>query len=506
MRSITLKLVLAFLAISLVSTLLFGLLARYTTVREFQDYASSNEQSHVAAALEEYYRVEGSWLGIESAYFYWRMPHAPGGQGPGPRAVDPMTVTDAHGVVVRAGPDYRLGELLSSDEIAHSHPLVVEGNTVGYLATQTAAFGRDPLEEAFLQRFGQLLVYSALGAVAVSLLLGIILSGTFSRPIRDLTTATRAIADGDLSQQVPVRSRDELGQLADSFNRMTTKLAWSLHLRRQMTADIAHELRTPLSLILGHAEAVHDGVLPPTAGNFEIIRDEAGRLENLVEDLRTLSLADAGELSFVPQPVAPEVLLREVASMYQYRAQQEGIALEQRVEPGLPPVQMDAGRMTQVLTNILDNAFRHTPAAGKAPATAGKIVLGASRAAGDFGSPSKGDALSLSTGGALSPSTGGALSPSKGGVELWIRDNGPGVEPDDLARIFDRFYRADPSRQRDVSAGSAGGGSGLGLAIAKSIVEMHGGQIHAASAPGEGLTISILLPAWESTYLPASSR
>ena len=458
MRSITRKLVLAFLAVSLVSTLLFGLLARYTTVREFQDYASSNEQSHVAAALEEYYRIEGSWLGIQSALFYWRMPHTPGGQGMGPRAVDPMTVADAHGVVVRAGPDYRVREQLSSDEIAHSHPLVVDGVTVGYLVTQTAAFGRDPLEQAFLARFGQLLIYSALGAVAVSLLLGIFLSGTLSRPIRELTTATRAIADGDLSQQVPVRSRDELGELAGSFNRMTTKLAHSLHLRRQMTADIAHELRTPLSLILGHAEAVHDGVLPPSTENFEIIRDEAGRLEHLVEDLRTLSLADAGELSFAPQAVAPEDLLREVASMYQYRAQQQGIALEQQVEPGLPLVQIDPGRMTQVLTNVLDNAFRHTPEAGK-------IVLGAVRA--------------------------------EGGVELWIRDSGPGVEPDDLVRIFDRFYRADPSRQRD-----AGSGSGLGLAIAKSIVEMHGGQIRASTAPGQGLTISILLPASDSEPFP----
>jgi signal transduction histidine kinase len=280
LRSITLRLVLAFLAVGLVSTLLFGLLARYTTVREFQDYASTNEESHVAAALEEYHRIEGSWLGIQSALFYWRMPHMPGGQGAGARAVDPMTVADVEGVVVRAGPDYRLGEQLSRDEIARSRPLVVDGVTVGFLVTQAAALGRDPLEEAFLARFGQLLVYSALGAVAVSLLLGIFLSGTLSRPIRELTTATRAIADGDLSQQVPVRSRDELGALADSFNRMTAKLARSLHLRRQMTADIAHELRTPLSLILGHAEAVHDGVLPPTTENFEIIRDEASRLEH----------------------------------------------------------------------------------------------------------------------------------------------------------------------------------------------------------------------------------
>ena len=449
MRSITLKLVLAFLAVSLVSILLFGLLARYTTVREFRDYASSNEQSHVAAALEEYYRLEGSWLGIESARFYWRTQHMPGGPGMGPRPVDPMTVADTRGVVVRAGPDYQLGEHLSSEEIARGHPLVVDGITVGYLATQPATLGRNPLEDAFVARFAQLLLYSAIGAVAVSLLLGILLSRTLSRPIRELTTATRAIADGDLTQQVPVRSRDELGELAGSFNRMTTRLARSLRLRRQMTADIAHELRTPLSLILGHAEAVHDGVLPASSENFEIIRDEAARLEQLVEDLRTLSLADAGELSFTPQAVAPETLLREVASMYQYRAQQQGIALEQRVEPGLPPVAMDPGRMTQVLTNVLDNALRYAPPGGR-------ILLAAARV--------------------------------DGAVELSIRDNGPGVEPDDLARIFDRFYRTDPSRQRDA-------GSGLGLAIAKSIVELHGGQIRASSAPGEGLTISILLPA-----------
>jgi signal transduction histidine kinase len=200
-------------------------------------------------------------------------------------------------------------------------------------------------------------------------------------------------------------------------------------------------------------------VLPPSTENFEIIRDEASRLEHLVDDLRTLSLADAGELSFAPQPVAAENLLREVRSMYQYRAQQQGIALEQHVEPGLPPLQVDAGRMTQVLTNILDNALRHMPDSGTGTHSAGKVVLAATRA--------------------------------EDAVELSIQDSGPGVGADDLERIFDRFYRADSSRQRD-------GGSGLGLAIAKSIVEMHGGQIRASSAPGEGLTISILLPALET--------
>ena len=141
-----------------------------------------------------------------------------------------------------------------------------------------------------------MLVYSALGAAVVALLIGIFLSRTLTRPIRELTEATHAVADGNLGQLVSVRSKDEMGELAESFNQMSADLARSTEARKQMTADIAHELRTPLSLIIGHAEAVHDGVLPPNKENFEIVREEALRLEHLVDDLRTLSLADAGEL------------------------------------------------------------------------------------------------------------------------------------------------------------------------------------------------------------------
>ena len=169
----------------------------------------------------------------------------------------------------------------------------------------------------------------------------------------------------DLSQQVPVRSNDELGELAKAFNKMSTELSRSVNARKQMTADIAHELRTPLSLILGHAEAVHDGVLPPTLENFEIIREEAARLEHLVDDLRTLSLADAGELTINLQTIEPQRLLQEVASLYQYQTQKKNISLELDIAAPLSTIEVDPGRMTQVLTNILDNALRHTPEGGR---------------------------------------------------------------------------------------------------------------------------------------------
>jgi signal transduction histidine kinase len=280
-------------------------------------------------------------------------------------------------------------------------------------------------------------------------LLGIFFSRTLTRPIRELTRAAHAISQGDLSQRVSVRSQDELGELAEAFNKMSSELSRSVNTRKQMTADIAHELRTPLSLILGHAEAVHDGVLPPTPENFEIIREEAARLEQLVNDLRTLSLADAGELSITLQIVEPEKLLNEVAALYQYRTQAKNITLQLEIAAPLPTLEVDPGRMTQVLTNILDNALRHTPEGGR-------IVLSAHRS-GDQ-------------------------------VELAIQDSGPGVPAGMLERIFERFYRTDSARQR------ADGGSGLGLAIAKSIVLAHNGQVSAESEPGQGLKIRIRLP------------
>jgi signal transduction histidine kinase len=198
-------------------------------------------------------------------------------------------------------------------------------------------------------------------------------------------------------------------------------------------------------------------VLPPTAENFEIIREEATRLEHLVNDLRTLSLADAGELTINLQVIEPERLVNEVAAIFQYETRRKNISLDVDIASPLPTIEVDPGRMTQVLTNILDNATRHTPEGGR-------ILLSARQAADN--------------------------------VELSVQDSGPGVPADVLERIFERFYRTDTSRQRDGDTG----GSGLGLAIAKSIVQAHGGQLSAESdmapvgGPGQGLKIIISLP------------
>jgi signal transduction histidine kinase len=448
MRTITLKLVFSFLGISLVSILLIVLFVRYTTDREFRRFTETNDRSTIMDTLENYYIVHGSWDGIDTAELFRRIPDTK--DSPPPEPYSPLTVVDQAGKVIRAGSGFNLGAMISSDELQRGTPIQVDGQTVGYLIFAPPPFDENSPERNFLNRTAQYLVYSALATTFLALILGILLSRSLTSPIRELTRATHAVSEGDLSQQVRVRSGDELGELARAFNKMSAELARSVNTRRQMTADIAHELRTPLSLILGHAEAVHDGVLPPSPENFEIIREEAGRLEHLVDDLRTLSLADAGELSIEKQPVDLKKLLQDIASAYQHRVQQKSVALELDVSSELPPVQVDANRLTQVVTNILDNALRYTPEYGK-------IIL--------------------------------AVKKVEDGVRISTQDSGPGIKNgEDVNRIFDRFYRLDASRDR------AEGGSGLGLAIAKSIVQAHGGQIWAESVPGHGLTVFIELP------------
>jgi signal transduction histidine kinase len=450
MRSISSKLILAFLSIGIISVAVIFVTATLNTRSEFIRFLTDQTQSNVVTQLSDYYQQYGSWEGVESVL---RPDGDEPGPGPGPnRRFYPFTLTTESGVVISPNGGYKIGDQVPQQDLAKGISITKDDKVIGVLVPIPAPFQGRPREVEFIDRTNRILLYGALIGAVIALLLGIFLSRTLTRPIRELTRATHAVSEGDLSQQVPVRSNDELGELAQAFNKMSSELSRSVNTRKQMTADIAHELRTPLSLILGHAEAVHDGVLPPSRENFEIIREEAERLEHLVNDLRILSLADAGELSINPQTVEPDRLLQEVAAIYQYQTQRKNVTLDLEIASSLSDIEVDPGRMTQVLTNILDNALRHTPGGGR-------IVLSA-RDANDQ-------------------------------VELAIEDSGPGLKAEDIDRIFDRFYRTDSSRQRD---GDFPGGSGLGLAIARSIVQAHGGQLLAESEEGKGLKVIVRLP------------
>ena len=446
---LTTKLILAFLLVSLFSTGIIVAVTRVTTNREFDKFVNDRYKTDLVDQLASYYQENQTWGGAEKTF---SLDHN-GGRPPF------FSIADRIGKIVIAGMNHHLEEIISTDELNKGTPIQVDDETVGFLLINNPINtppARNPLEDEFIHRLSQSIYLSAIGTIILAFILGFILSSTITRPIRELTKATHEMAGGKFGQQVPVRSRDEIGELASSFNKMNDDLARSFNLRKQMTADIAHELRTPLSLIIGHAEAVHDGVLPPSKENFEIIREEADKLEQLVNDLRTLSLADAGELSVDFQPVEINKLLSDIKSHYMVQFNQKRITLdlipfdyaqgESNLRANLDPI-----RFSQVLMNILDNALRYTPEEGNV-----------------------------------------AISTKQNGdqVEINIQDSGDGVDPEDAAHLFDRFYRADESRTRDGEAG----GSGLGLAIAKSIVEMHKGRIWAESEKGKGLKVIIQLP------------
>lgn len=441
---LTTKLLLAFLLVSVISSGIIVLFTRVATNREFEKFVSDRYKYELVEELGKYYQQNQTWDGVEKAFKQF-------GREPNDHDYDrPLffSIAEPDGKIVVAGTDRKMGEILSAEELSHCSPIQVENKTVGVLLLAYSP-DRNPMEDEFLRRLNGSIFLSAVGTIIVALFLGILLSRSITRPIRELTKATHAMADGNLNQKVNVRSRDEIGELAESFNKMSSDLSRSFNLRKQMTADIAHELRTPLSLIIGHAEGVHDGVLEPNHENFEIIREEAERLEHLVNDLRTLSLADAGELSVDFQPININNLISDIYTHYISPFNQQRITLNLKPASVTLTANLDPSRFTQVLNNILDNALHYTPAGG---------------------------------------SVGIETKLVENKIQISIQDNGEGVTPEEAAHLFDRFYRADEARNRND------GGSGLGLAIAKSIIDMHGGKIWAESEKGKGLKMVIELP------------
>jgi signal transduction histidine kinase len=451
MRSLALKLVLAFLAISLVGTALVAVFAGQATASEFGHYTARQNQASIAAELAAYYERYGSWDDVENNVSFRSKSGSGRGLG-GQGAGGGVALADAAGQIVMGGIGYQRDLQLSAKEQAEGIPIELNGATVGLLMIggELASEGVGQAETEFLQQVNQALVWAAIIATAVALFLAIFLARNLTKPLTELTAATRAVAKGNLSQHVSVRSHDELGELAVAFNQMSADLAHSRDLRRQMTADIAHDLRTPISVILGHAEALEDGVLPPTPENVHIIHDEAQRLNRLVADLRILSLAEAGELPLIKRPYNLAALLERTVIAHAPQAQQQGVDLKVEIISNLPELNMDPDRMAQVLGNLVSNALRYTPADGRITLCAQQI---------------------------------------DDHIQLSVRDTGTGIAPGDLPHVFDRFYRGDKSRQRNGESSS-----GLGLAIAKSIVEGHNGRIWAESQPQQGTGFYIHLP------------
>ncbi len=462
MHRLWLKLTFAFLLIALAAVGVVAVLSARTTGAEFQQYVvqTGMAQPAWAAGLEDYYARTGSWRGVGTVLEQLG-PGAAGGSGmgmgqgrggpPGTAGPNPA-VADSDGRVVASKSGEGVGQRLPGSVLALGIPLRVEGQTVGTLLNlRPANVVLDTQAEAFLSRVRTSLAWAAGLAVILALALGILVSRWLAAPIARLTVAATAIAAGDMQQHVAVGGRDEIGQLGAAFNRMAGSLAQAEALRRNLVADVAHELRTPLTVIQGNLQAILEGVYPLDVEQVASLYEESRLLTRLVDDLRDLALAEAGQLRLERAPVDLAALAQAAVANFAPSAQAAGVSLTCEPAPaGLPPVEGDAGRLAQVLRNLLANALRHTPAGGS---------------------------ISVS------------LRRVPGRVRLEVADSGAGIAPGDLPHVFDRFYRADASRSRQ------GGGAGLGLAIVRQLVTAHGGEVTVASHPGEGATFSVTLPA-----------
>ncbi len=371
-----------------------------------------------------------------------------------------FVLTDDRGQVVYDTAGEFTGKTLSASQTQLGAPIQAGGQTVGTLIVIPGAqFVSGTPAGDFVQTVNRSIWVSVAAAVGAALLLGAGLFFQITAPLRRLQKAAQAIAGGDLSQRVAIQSRDELGDLGRTFNQMAENLSQAQVERRRLVADVAHELRTPLAVMQANLEGMQDGVIPNDVEQLASLHEQVLHLGRLVGDLRLLSLVEAGELSLERHPADLGAIATRAADQFQPRAAQKRVDLQVNVGKDISQIAVDADRINQALNNLLENALRYTPEGGR-------IEIGAAE---EPGHPVQ--------------------------VRLWVADSGPGIVPEDLPYVFDRFYRGDKSRSR------ASGGSGLGLAIVKQLVEAHGGWVSATSpiAPagergGPGTRIEIHLP------------
>ena len=363
-----------------------------------------------------------------------------------------LVLVDGSGKVVADTQNEELnGRPIPTDMMYQGTPVISGGQQVGTLVVLANAprpvISRPP--DNFLLATGRSVLLAALAAGAVGVVLGTILFRRITQPLSALQKAAETVETGQLAARVPVKSRDEIGKVAEAFNQMTARLERQQQLRKQMVGDIAHELRTPLSVMQGTIEAMLDGVLRPNKTELRNLHAETRRLTRMVEELRTLSLADEGQLRLELIEVDPAALVEQVTHAMRSMAKERNVHLIAQVDRHMPVLHADSDRLAEVLGNLIGNALRYAPDGGRIT---------------------------------VSAHSGG------GRVTLSVSDNGPGIPEADLPFVFERFWKGDKSRSR------GSGGSGIGLAIVKQLVELHGGTVSVESTLGEGTTFHVSLP------------
>jgi len=472
MNRLWVRLTLAFALVVMVAVGAIALLINRTTGVELRRYVTDSGMQVVGSGMQqlvEYYQYQGSWEGVDSLLSGGVFVNGPMGMGMSQPVNDgwrsgmqagPLDVVlaDAKGKIVYDSAGKAVGKSLSSEEKAKAVTITPDYSeeVIGYLLLSLPSDASPDrlggLEKEFLARVQKVLLIGAALAVGLGLIMGVILSRSLTAPLQRLAAAARAVAGGNLNQQVKVEGSAEMAEVGQSFNEMTSALKRAEVLRQNLVADVAHELRTPLSVLQGNLRAILDDVYDLDKAEISRLYDETRLLSRLVDDLRELALADAGQLNLNLRPTDAAHVIRSTTDNLALAAEAGQVVLTTTMPDSLPTAQADPDRVSQVLRNLLVNALRHTPPGGSVTVTAS--------------------------------TTGRAL-------EIAVADTGEGIAAEDLPHVFERFWRADPSRARDDRLA---GGTGLGLSVAQSLVEAQGGRIWAESALGEGTIFRFTLP------------
>ena len=419
----------------------------FATNREVERFEQEVEEARAARVeqvVAEFYGTRRQWIGLQpvleraGSLYAWQ-----------------IVVRDHEGRVV-GDSHRRFGvTLIEERRGVRLFPVVSSGRRVGTVSMaprEVPQMAAEPRVSKLAASLNRSLLWTGLAAGAGGILLISLVSRRALASVRALNVASQAVGGGDLSQRVPARGRDEVGELGRAFNAMADGLENAERQRRNMVADVAHELRTPLSNIQGYVEALRDGLLKPDSPTLDAIHRQVRHLSHLVEDLKLLAETEAPDFRLHRRSDSVGDVIQRSVEAFRPRAEAKGVSLSTDVPADLPPAHLDRTRISQVMSNLLENAIAHTPAGGR---------------------------VSVSTG----------VHESE--ISVTVADTGEGIPAEELPYVFERFHRVDPSRAR------ATGGAGLGLTIAKQLVEAHGGSIRAESAIGEGSRFIFELPLTE---------
>ncbi len=478
------RLLIAFLVVIIAALGTVLLISNYSTNVQVRGYVrrSMNESSTMfAEELNTYFHEKGTWAGVEMMFMETgaentmmednsnQMGNQHQGQGAGQTqgqgadqaqgqgAEGPLIsvrrngiLADENGKVIYANEPIRIGTYLTKAERDAAILLEQDGALIGYLFVPGALSSLPAnFESQLMQKVQQAILTAALVSILAALLLALVLTNLFVKPIRELTESAESIAAGDFSERVHIKSYPEAERLGKTLNTMAASLQSAEAKRQALTADIAHELRNPLAVQRAQLEALEDGVFPLDLNALKPIHEQNALLIRLVDDLRVLALAEAGKLSLNKRPTDLRALCQTTLQGFEAAFSAKNLQVDTRCESPLPLVNVDPDRIQQIFHNLLMNAQRYTRQGTRID-------------------------ISILQDGAF--------------ARVDVRDHGEGIASEDLPHIFDRFYRADPSRERES------GGTGLGLAIARNLAEAHGGTLSAENHPEGGAVFSLRLP------------